>query len=416
MDRRSLIQQFAILGATLPTWMPRLSFAAPPREVKHDILVCIFLRGGADGLNMVIPFGDEDYYNARKKLAIPAPASGPDTAIDMDGYFGLHPAMASLSEIYQAGQLAFVHAVGSPHETRSHFDAMDYMERGTPGDKSLASGWLNRHLQSTASTNDSPFRAVGMGQQLQMSLRGMVPAVTLQSIADFHLKGQPEQITEIQRVLSSLYTPENGWLAEQGVEVFNAFNILEKADPTQYESHPDANYPDNNFGMALKQVAQLIKADVGLEVACVDIGGWDTHIIQGGSEGIMANLLQDYAGGLAAFYSDLHNHLSRVTILTMSEFGRRVQENAAGGTDHGRGGVIGVMGGGINGGQVYGNWPTLHPDVLEEPGDLPVTTDFRDVLGEIIQNRMGNHNLDQVFPGYQKAGFLGVAVSETMYK
>jgi uncharacterized protein (DUF1501 family) len=411
MDRRTAIQQFTVMAAALPTWMPRLSFAMPPNEVKQDIMICVFLRGGADGLNMVVPYGDDDYYTARKKLAIPAPSSRQDSAIDLDGFFGIHPSMAPLIDIYRAEQLAFVHAVGSPYETRSHFDAMDYMERGTPGDKSVASGWLNRHLQSTASPQDNPFRAIGMGQQLQMSLRGMVPAITLQSIADFHLQGQPKRIAEIQRVLASLYTPENGWLAQAGANVFNAFDILARADPLQYLPRPDAKYPESDFGMALKQVAQLVKADVGMEVACIDVGGWDTHIVQGSTEGIMANLLQDYAYGLAAFFHDLPDHHSRITVITMSEFGRRVRENAAGGTDHGRGGVIGIMGGGINGGRVYADWPTLHPDALDEPGDLPVTIDFRDVLSEIIQARLGNNNVSQVFPNHRISSHLGLAAS-----
>lgn len=408
MERREFVTKFAALNTTLPTWMPRMAFAAPPREVAGDVLVCVFLRGGADALNVVVPYGEDAYYKARPQLAIRTPGAGAGRTVNLDGFFGLHPTLLPLKDIYTQTDLAFIHAVGNPYETRSHFDAMDYMERGTAGEKMVDTGWLARHLQSSPASNQSPFRAVGMGPILPSALRGPVPAVAMQSIADFHLKGNTEYLGEIQAILSGLYTLEDNLLAEEGAGLFDAFELLAKANPAQYQPRQGVSYPDSDFGKGLTQIAQLIKADIGLEVACIDLGGWDTHILQGGAEGWMASLLADYAAGLAAFYADLPDQMNRITVVTMSEFGRRVAENAGAGTDHGRGGFMSVMGGQINGGQVFGAWVGLHPDVLEGPGDLPVTTDFRTVLGELLSQRMGNPNLEQVFPNYNAVDFLGV--------
>ncbi len=388
--------------------LPRLVFAPPGQAPRGDVLVCVFQRGGMDGLNAVIPHGDADYYRQRPSLAIPEPESGAaDTGVDLDGFFGLHPALAPLKEAWDDGGLAIVHAVGSPDATKSHFDAMDYMERGTPGEKTIATGWLARHLQTVAWENDSPFRAVGMGQILQQSLRGPIPVTALKSIAEFHLQGRAEQLAQIQQTLASLYTLDANLGAPAQV-TFDAMDLLAKVDPAGYTPANGAAYPDSDFGFALLQVAQLIKAEVGLEVACVDIGGWDTHVAQGQLEGELPGLLSDFGGGLAAFYADLGEWKKTVSVVTMSEFGRRAYENGGAGTDHGHGNVMFVLGGNVNGGRVHGEWPGLAPENLYGPGDLAITTDFRDVLGEVVQKRLQNHKLAEIFPGYTAFKMRGV--------
>ncbi|HVT56856.1 MAG TPA: DUF1501 domain-containing protein [Thermoanaerobaculia bacterium] len=411
LNRRSF---FKILGGlSLPAWFPRLAFSSSPerQSAQRDVLVCIFQRGAADGMNIVVPVGESNYYDNRKTIAIPHPAAGSATAaIDLDGFFGLHPALAPLKDLFDQKALAPIHAVGSPDPSHSHFDAQDYMERGTPGSKSIATGWINRHLQALNAAGDSdnsPFRAVGIGTLLQASLRGPVPATALKSIADFHLGGKGAAIQAFQATLSSLYA-DNSWLDIQGTETFNAISSLAAANPTAYQPKNGAKYPNSGFGMAMSQVAQLIRASLGLEIACVDLGGWDTHHAQGGPTGAMARLLADLAGGLAAFYTDMGDQMKNVTVVTMSEFGRRLLENASGGTDHGHGNCMFVLGGGVNGGKVYSNWPGLAPDRLASPGDLQVTTDFRTVLAEIVDRRLLNPALDQVFPNFQVPGYLGI--------
>ncbi len=415
--RRELLKRTGVLtiGAlTFPLWMPRLAFAAPDTATSGDILVCVFMRGAADGLNLVIPHGDKDYYAARRALAIQAPASSnPDAAIDLDGFFGFHPLLRPLKEVWDAGALAVVHAVGSPDPTHSHFDAMDFMERGTPGEKAIPTGWIGRHLQQMASNNKSPFRAVGMGSLLQQSLRGPVAATSLQSIADFHLKGDSRQVEYFQNALASLYEGD-GFLASEGTQTLQAMRDLAKLASSNYTPANGAKYPDTPFGKGLSALAQLIKAGLGVEVACVDIGGWDTHVQQGTlKDGQMPRLITEFASGLAAFYADMQDQMKRITLVTMTEFGRRVQENSNQGTDHGHGSVMFVMGGGIKGGRVYGEWPGLGKDALYGPGDLAITTDFRDVLGEIVQKRLMNSNLAAVFPNYPTFKFRDIANQQT---
>ena len=376
--------------------------------MASEILICIFQRGGADGLNIVVPHGDANYYAHRRQLAIAQP--GRDFgAIDLDGFFGLHPALSPLKAIWDARQLAIVHACGSPDPTHSHFDAMDYMERGTPGQKGVASGWLARHLAATSGSSSaaaSPFRAVGFGALLQASLRGGA-ATALTSLEAFKLQARPPELPRVRAAHGQLYRGA-GLLAGSGQQTLAALAIVEKLNPSSYRPSDGARYPDTPYGKALLQIAQIVKADVGLEVACADIGDWDTHVNQGGAEGEMAANLKEFAEGIQALYADLSAARDRVTIVTMSEFGRRAAENGGGGTDHGHGNVMIVLGGGVNGGKVYGEWPGLHPEQLYGPGDLQVTTDFRDVLGEIVASRLGNGDLADVFPGYGDARFRGL--------
>ncbi len=412
-SRRELLKHTGVIAMGMlawPAWMPRVALASPDASSPGDILVAIFMRGAADGLNLVVPYGDKDYYARRDTLAVAQPnANDPQTAIDLDGFFGLHPNLRPLKDIYDAGALAVVHAAGSPDPTHSHFDAMDFMERGTPGEKSIPTGWIGRHLQQMASSNKSPFRAVGMGTLLQQSLRGPVTATALQSIADFHLQGDPQRVQQIQTALASLYQGD-GFIELEGQQTLQAMRDLANIAQSNYTPANSAQYPATPYGKSLQTVAQLVKAGMGLEVACVDIGGWDTHVQQGSTgDGQMPRLIDEFARGLAAFYSDLQDEMKRITVVTMSEFGRRVQENTGHGTDHGHGNVMFVIGGGIVGGKVYGDWPGLAQDKLYGPGDLAITTDFRDVLGEIAKKRLNDANLAAVFPGYTTFKFRGLA-------
>lgn len=368
--------------------------AADPREV----LICIFQRGGADGLNMVVPHGDPDYTLSRPTLALGQPGRD-GGAVDLDGFYGLHPALAPLRAIWDARQLALVHAVGSPDPSHSHFDAMGALERGAPGQSGVASGWLGRHLAATQRPDDSPFRAVGFGALLQASLRGGA-ATALTSLESFALRARPIDLPRIRSAHGQLYRG-SGMLAGAGQQTLAALDLMQKITGPRSRSRPadGARYPDTPYGQSLRHVATLIKADVGLQVACADIGDWDTHVNQGGAEGEMAANLREFAEGLLALYTDLSAQIGRVTVVTMSEFGRRVAENGGGGTDHGHGNVMLVLGGGVRGGKVYADWPGLAPERRSGPGDLAATTDFRDVLGEIASRRLGA-DLAEVFPGH----------------
>jgi uncharacterized protein (DUF1501 family) len=410
--RRDLLKRTGVLSIGMlpfPRWMPRVAIAPNASATQGDILVCVFQRGAADGLNMVVPFGDKYYYAARDTLSIKEPRSGStQSVVDLDGFFGLHPSLSPFKDIWDAGKLAIVHAVGSPDPTHSHFDAMDFMERGTPGEKAMPTGWIGRHLQQVASSNNSPFRAVGMGTIVQQALRGPVSATALQSISNFHLQGDNRQVERFQSALASLYDGD-GFIEMEGRQTLQSMRDLAKIAQANYSPANSAKYPDTPYGKALQTVARLIRSGLGLEVACVDFGGWDTHVQQGGADGQMARLMDEFSMGIAAFYTDVQDEMKRVTMVTMTEFGRRVQENTGHGTDHGHASVMFVMGGGINGGKVYGEWPGLAKENLYGPGDLATTTDFRDVLGEIVQKRLGNQNLAAVFPNYKTFRFRGVA-------
>jgi uncharacterized protein (DUF1501 family) len=416
IKRRDLLKKSGVLAVGMlayPAWMPRVALRTDDAAAKGDVLVAVFMRGGADGLNIIVPHGDKDYYSLRDTLALAQPKPvQPNSAIDLDGFFGLHPAMRPLKELFDQKVLAGVHAAGSPDPTHSHFDAMDYMERGTPGEKQMSTGWIGRHLQVMASNNKSPFRAVGLGTIVQQSLRGPVPAIALQSIADYHLRGDSTELAQIQQTLASLYKGGD-FLDVEGQQTLEAMQTLAKIAQSKYSPASGAHYPQGYYGQALATLAQLIKSEVGVEVAAVDIGGWDTHQQEGGDSGQMPRLLQEFSDGLHAFYTDLQDRMKNITVVTMSEFGRRAEENSSHGTDHGHGNVMFVMGGGVNGGKVYGDWPGLSQSKLYGPGDLAVTTDFRDVLGEIVTNRLANSNLAAVFPNYSSFHFRGIVQPQT---
>ncbi|HEX2227418.1 MAG TPA: DUF1501 domain-containing protein [Candidatus Binatia bacterium] len=393
--RRRFLQSTGLSFLALG-WPPSflLRLAAAQQTSQHKSLVVVFQRGAMDGLNAVIPFKDSGYYAARPTLAIAEPASGTDHAIDLDGFYALHPALASLKELYTQGHLAIVHAVGSPDNTRSHFDAQDYMELGTPGVKSTPDGWLNRYLNARR-TGPSYFRAVATTAQLPRILTGAVPALTLSSIDEFRPRNEV-----IAGALEKLYASSADPLFRRGGEsLFGALRELREIEAKIPPS--DGNYPSGRFAMSLAQVSRLIKSGVGLEVAFTEIEGWDTHVNQGGATGQMANRLKELADGLAAFYRDLGDKMSDVVVLTMSEFGRTVRENGNGGTDHGHANVMFVLGGAVRGGKVYGRWPGLAQELLYEGRDLELTTDYRAVCGEVIARHLGRRDLTKIFPGFR---------------
>jgi uncharacterized protein (DUF1501 family) len=404
LSRRDILKGGAALSALAATsalwkpWMPRLSFAR--NGVQGDVMVCVFLRGGADGLNVIVPHGDNDYYAARPTLAIARPddssADAGRRSLDLDGFFGLHPALSPLHPIFKGGGMAAVHATGSPDPTRSHFDAMSYMELGTPGSFAISSGWLGRHLNTMQNGNNSPVRAVGWTNALQTSLRGAVSSIALKSIVDYHLQGREEAAEALLNSLNALYVaaPEELDLAARQTQ--EVLRLVAKIDINNYQPANGVQYQENDFHLALKQTAALIKADVGMEVSAIDLGGWDTHLNQ---DDDLAENLSTLASGLAAFHADMGVAMAGVTVVVMSEFGRRVQENASKGTDHGHGNAMLVMGGNVINKPVLAKWPGLNPDQLDR-GDLSITIDYRDVLAEVLAKRVGNPDLAAVFPEF----------------
>jgi len=397
----------AIFGTgVIPSWLSRSVYAAETGNRRKKILVAIFQRGAVDGLNMVVPYGEQRYYDLRPSIAIPKPDGTPGAAVDLDGFFGLHPSLTPLKSIFDAQHLAIVDAVGSPDPTRSHFDAQDYMESGTPGYKATSDGWLNRALLK-ASGPVSPVRAVSLGSNLSRTLRGHNDAVAMNSLNDFQVRDPKSAATFESMYESSLDTVLHG----TGKETFSAVKIMQSVQKQAYTPANGAKYPNGRFGQSLLQVARLIKADVGLEVAFADIGGWDTHVNEVGQQpalGQLDNNLNDFGGSLAAFYQDLGDRMQDVMVVTMSEFGRTAKENGNRGTDHGHANAMFVMGGDVRGGKVYGDWPGLADEQLYENRDLALTTDFRDVLGELVAKHLGNTNLKGVFPGYENPKFRGL--------
>jgi uncharacterized protein (DUF1501 family) len=384
--------------ATPPSFLMRTALAQTDsgRGSDRPILIAIFQRGAADGISMVVPFGDKHYQMNRPQIAIPEPSRSDERAIDLDGFFGLHPSLDSLKPIYDAGHLAVVHAVGSPDSTRSHFDAQDYMESGSPGNKSISDGWLNRYLQATPSTVPTPFRAVAVGATLPRSLAGSAPTVAMQRAADFGIRGG-QATSEIEEMFADLYK-----------DTFTAVKKLRSINPQQYAPASGVQYPNSAFGQALLQIAQLIKSNVGMQVAFADVGGWDTHANQGAGRGQLANRLKEFGDGIASLYRDLGDGMRNVVIVTMTEFGRAIRQNGSGGTDHGHASSLFVLGGPVKGGKVYGQWPGLAPEQLHEGRDLALTTDFRTVFSEILSGHMRAADVKKVFPGFKQAASLKI--------
>lgn len=388
-----------------------LAFGLPPsflvraagaeQNARGKSLVVVFQRGGMDGLNVVIPFKDQAYYALRPTIAVKEPASGDERGIDLDGYFALHPALAPLKTIYDKGQLAIVHAAGSPDNSRSHFDSQDYMELGTPGIKSTPEGWLNRYLSEKRAAG-SPFRGVAVSPQMPRTLAGRAPALSMSSIEEFRLRN-----LAMAGALEKLYSNSADPLFRQGGK--SLFEAMARLRAIESRIPPStATYSAGRFGNGLKQIARLIKADLGLEVAFTEIEGWDTHVAEGGASGQLANRLKELGEGLAAFYQDLGDRMEDVVLVTMSEFGRTARENGNRGTDHGHANVMFVLGGGVRGGKVYGRWPGLAPEVLYEGRDLDLTTDYRAVCGEVLTRHLAQRDLIKIFPGFRAPGSLGL--------
>jgi len=395
----------AVIGLSMvPGFLCRTLTAAAPTD-RRKVLVVLFLRGGADGLNTVVPFGDPAYYDHRPTIGIPAPGKGDGAALDLDGFFGLHAALRPLVAPYKAGRLGIINAVGSPDTGgRSHFQAQDFMESATPGNKTVSTGWLNRYLQVAPDPARTPLRATAIGEMLPKTLRGSAPALAVGQVDGFGI--------DVAGLFESAYSREtNSLLTGTAGEMFETIKQLKAIRPEQYQTAKGVNYgPDNNnaVGRGLRQIAMLIKADMGLQIAFVDVNrGWDTHSDETGR---LPPLLRSLGQGLAAFNQDLGDRMEDVVVLTMSEFGRTARENGNGGTDHGHANLMFLLGGAIKGGKTYGKWPGLAKEQLNEDRDLALTTDFRDVLAEVLVRHLGCQNPDAVFPGYKvdPARFTGI--------
>ena len=415
ISRRVFLKNGSLALVSLGFAPAFIAKTAKAATAKNKVLVAIFQRGAVDGLNMVVPFGDPDYYRARPSLGIPRPGErtrggqgqAEEPAVDLDGFFGLNARMAPLATLFHEGELAVVHACGSHDPTRSHFDAQDFMESGTPGIKSTRDGWLNRYLHAREHEKESasPFRAVALAQQLPRTLQGNAPALAIGQVGQFGVRAGSST-----DMMASGFEAQYAQAADQvlrpvGKEAFDAVRALQNANPATYTPANGAEYPRTGFGEAMKQIAMLIKQDLGLEVAFTELGGWDTHVQQTGR---LPNLLDDMAKALAAFRKDLGDGMTDVVVVTMSEFGRAVQENGNRGTDHGHGNAMFVMGGPVKGGKVYGKWPGLAREKRYEGRDLAITTDFRDVFAEVVTKHLGARDLSEIFPGYTYKQQLGL--------
>src|SRR5258707_640825 len=402
LSRRVFLKNGAFAFVSLgfaPSFLSRTAFAAGATR-RSKQLIAIFQRGAVDGLSVVVPCGEADYYRARPSIAIPRPNSGENAALDLDGFFGFNPRLQALKPLWDRRQLAIVNACGSPDSTRSHFDAQDYMETATPGVKSTADGWLNRYLQARKAEETTPFRAVALTSQLPRMLQGTAPALAMNQLAQFGIRGGQGSETAGASFETEYAAAADHLLNGTGREAFNAIKMLKTADPSKYQPANGADYPRSPFGQALRQIAQLSKSNVGLEVAFADVGGWDTHVNQGAAQGQLANKLEDFSRAIAALVADLGDRMEDTVVLTMSEFGRAVNENGNRGTDHGHGNAMMVIGGGVRGGHVYGKWPGLAVERRYDRRRLAVTTQFRDVFGAIVTKHPGVRDPHQGFPGY----------------
>ncbi len=395
LTRRSFLRTSAtaLAAAGAPNWLLRM---AAQGKSGRKVLVAIFQRGAADGLNVVVPYFEPRYYQVRPNIAIAQPGRQ-NGGLDLDGRFALHPALQPLKGLWDSRQLAIIHAAGSHDATRSHFDAQDFMECGTPGSK-REDGWLNRAL-TPVKPDSSPVRAIASGAQLPKTLQGSRGAIAVDSLPKFQVADKSTADVLEHMYLSSL----DAQMKAQGKATFDAIKLIDSIRSRPYTPAAGAQYV-GDFGQRLQQLARLIKADVGVEVAFADIGGWDHHSNENNQ---LANQLRQFGTSLAAFAQDLGDKMEDVVVVTMSEFGRTVNENGNAGTDHGHGNVMMVLGGGVRGGRICGDWPGLEMEQLHERRDLAITTDFRDVLGELVKGHLGQ-NVNQVFPGHTPKSALGL--------
>lgn len=407
----------AAAALTAPAWLPRIVLA---RDYgSRDALVVVFLRGAIDGLSAIVPYGDVNYYSPtlRPSLVVPPPGDA-GGATDLDGFFGLSPAMAPLLTAYESGQLAIVHATGSPDPSRSHFDAFKIMEYGTPLQPlTLTTGWLGRHILSVPPLGDGLLRAVAVSNLVPKTLAGAPATVPVPDPANYGFPGVPFTAEARREALVSSYASAQEPLASASVSTLDTIDLLATIDFENYKPSGGAAYqPNSPFHNALKSTAALLKADIGVEAITIDKGGWDTHSAQGNLSGQMFNLMDDLSSGLAAFHLDIQSKMGEMTLVLMSEFGRRADQNGSAGTDHGHGSIMMAMGGNISGGQVLAtDWttenPLLHPDLLHQGDSLSVTIDYRDVISEVLERRVGNTDLATVFPGAYTPNFPGITVS-----
>lgn len=371
---------------------------------RKKIMVCIFQRGAMDGLMAVTPFTDTYLQAARPGLFIsPAKGQSGKPLIDLDGHFGLHPAMAAFEPAFRDKRLAIVHGIGSPNNTRSHFDAQDFMESGTPFHKGTETGWLNRAVGLLGHDGATPFQGVSLTSSLPRSFYGNNPAIAIRNLADFNIqiKGAGSNVARTAQTFEDLYDQtSSGLLKETGKESFDAMKMLQKSDVRSYQPENNVIYPNSALGNALKQIAQLIKMDVGLEVAFAESGGWDTHFNQGTDTGIFARNVNDLSQSMMAFWNDMARYQDDITVMTMTEFGRTVAQNGTGGTDHGRASCNFILGAAVSGGIVHGHVDTLAKENLEDGRDLAVTTDFRSVFSEVADKHLRIHNDSILFPDW----------------
>jgi uncharacterized protein (DUF1501 family) len=408
----------ALFGVGLMGGIPAFMAEAAARQKlrmpyqRKRVLVCIFQRGAMDGLMAVTPFTDLHLQAARPTLSVPAVANGRGgVLIDLDGRWGMHPNMKAFEPLYREGRLAVVHGIGSPNNSRSHFDAQDYMESGTPFNKGTASGWLNRAVGLLGHEAATPFTAVSMTSALPRSFYGDHPSLAISNLQDFaiQLRGNPAAANTAAKSFEELYDQTSaGLLHDAGKESFEAMKLLQRADLRSYRPAGEAVYPMSPLGSSLRQIAQLIKMEVGLEVAFTESNGWDTHFNQGTDNGIFARNAGDLSNSIAAFWKDLDAYQDEVTVMTMTEFGRTVHQNGTGGTDHGRGSCNFILGNRVDGGKVYGEVGELAVENLEDGRDLPVTTDFRGVFSAVADAHLRIADDGVLFPDWKgkKAGVM----------
>lgn len=419
LSRRQFLQATggAVALSGLAASLPRVAYAQDYCS-SRDIILSIYLRGAADGLTLCVPYLEPAYYAARPTLAVPPPDStDPNHATDLNGFFGLPPAMTSLLPAYQAGHLLFVHACGMHESNRSHFDSQRFMEVGKPNDSTIFNGWLARHLlTSPPFSQNAILRAVQIDFGLRQTLQGAPLTIPVPNLANFGLVGAPGTVSARRDVLDDLYAAFAEPLRSAAASTQTTIDLLQQIDFANYTPGGGAVYPNAaqgfGFGYQMKTAAALIKADVGVEAVAIDIEGWDTHGNQQPfTGGYMFNLMSSLSQGLAAFHADVLMGSGRnVTVVVMTEFGRRLEENGSDGTDHGHASTMMLMGRDIAGGRVLTQWPGLAPEQLYQGIDLQVTTDWRDILAEVVAKRLGNNNLSVIFPDYVPT-FRGVTTA-----
>jgi uncharacterized protein (DUF1501 family) len=405
ISRRVFVKSGAMSMLSLgfaPSFLTRTAEGAE----RKKLLVAIFQRGAVDGLNMIVPFGEDEYYRLRPSIAIAKPGAA-DGAIALDEFFGLHPRMAPLKPLWDNGSLAIVHASGSHNDTRSHFDAQDYMETATPGVKSTRDGWLNRYLQVTE-TQPDPLRGIAVARQMPRTMQGKAPALAFGGVDAFQIRGGMDAQRSVQEAYAGATNPLLSGAARDALQAMETLRSTGR-----YQPAAGVEYPRSPFGQALQEIARIAKSDVGLEVAFAESGNWDHHVNEGGAQGVIAGRLDDLSKGIAALAADLGDRMADTVILTMSEFGRAAAENGNRGTDHGHGNAMMLMGGPVKGRKVYGRWPGLTRDQRFDGRDLAVTTDFRDVFSEVVTAHLGltKDALTRVFPGHTANAALGIVRS-----